>query len=449
VTSDPGSETKRTGRVAGPRRAPSTGSIVLRIVAAAWAVILLLILHHAVFVSDDAISNYGHVWYVSDRIWHFHHIPWSMPVMGHGKALAFPYALVPWLSAALLRPLLGDWVVTLWLVVGTVGLITTTFWAFPELRRGWWAAAVLVNPALVVASIIGQLPFLWGASMLMGAVACWRRRRFVLAAVLAGLGQATHPAVVLPMGAVLVAWWWYWEPDRRKLLRYYAASLVPAIPAALLVFASPVFGDSDPVVIATSFFGTLGVRILVLAVPIALVVAQRRQQSPITPLRVATRFPAAVCLTLLLSNIVLAGPLEAEYSWGALDRKPDTYLLTFIKSSKFEAGATYRILRAHDGKIGMYQLVQHNARLDSEFFPESIGRNSWPDVTKYSQFLRSRRVDYVIIFSTYDREWRTNEHQLLRDLKRQGPDRCDADRVGVHQISAARAFDVYNIRRDC
>jgi hypothetical protein len=422
---------------------------VLLIVAAAWAVILLLILRNAVFVSDDAISNYGHVWYVSDRIWRFHHFPWSMPVIGHGKALAFPYALVPWLSAALVRPMLGDWVVTLWLVVGTIGLIAATFWAFPELRRGWWAAAVLVNPALVVASIIGQLPFLWGASMLMGAVACWRRRRFVLAAVLAGLGQATHPAVVLPMGAVLVAWWWYWEPDRRKLLRYYAASLVPAIPAALLVFASPVFGDSDPVVIATSFFGTLGVRILVLAVPIALVVAQRRQQSPITPRRVTKRFPAAVCLTLLLSNIVLAGPLEAEYSWGALDRKPDTQLLTFIGSSKFDAGATYRILRAHDGKIGMYQLVQHNARLDSEFFPESIDRNSWPDVTKYSQFLRSRRVDYVIIFRTYDREWRTNEHQLLRGLERQGPGGCDVDRVGVHLVSAARAFDVYKIRRYC
>jgi hypothetical protein len=283
----------------------------------------------------------------------------------------------------------------------------------------------------------------------MGAVACWRRRRYLPAAVLAGLGQATHPAVVLPMGVVLVAWWWRWEPDRRRLLRYYAASLLPAIPAALLVFASPVVGDTDPVVIVTGFFGTLGVRILVLAVPIALVVVQRRLQSSATPSRVTARFPATVCLTLLLSNVVLAGPLEAEYSWGALGRKPDTQLLTFIESSKFDPGATYRILRAHDGKIGMYQLMQHKARLDSEFFPESIARNSWPDVTRYSQFLRNRHVDYVIMFRTYDREWRTNEHQLLRELKKQGPDRCDADRVGVHQVSAARTFDVYQIRRDC
>src|SRR5260370_34392223 len=121
----------------------------------------------------------------------FRHIPWCMAVSGHGKALAFPYALVPWLSAALLRPLVGDWIVTLWLVLGTVGLIAATFWAFPELRRGWWADAVLVNPALVAASIIGQLPFLWGASMLMGAVACWRRLRDSLAAGLVRLRHAT------------------------------------------------------------------------------------------------------------------------------------------------------------------------------------------------------------------------------------------------------------------
>ena len=131
-----GGETLPADSAASPGRARSSGTLVLRIVAAAWAVVLILILRNAVFVSDDAISNYGHVWYVSDRIWRFHHIPWSMPVIGHGKALAFPYALVPWLSAALLRPLVGDWIVTLWLVVGTVGLIAATFWAFRRGRAG-------------------------------------------------------------------------------------------------------------------------------------------------------------------------------------------------------------------------------------------------------------------------------------------------------------------------
>jgi hypothetical protein len=172
-------------------------------------------------------------------------------------------------------------------------------------------------------------------------------------------------------------------------------------------------------------------------------------QSTTKPSPVITHFPAVACAVLLIANIALAGPLEAEYSWGALNRKPDTELLTFIKSNKFDPGATYRILRAHDGKIGMYQLVQHDARLDSEFFPESIARNNWPDATKYSRFLRKRRVDYVIIFRTYDLEWRTNEHELLSGLNEQGPDGCDASRVGIHQIRETKAFDVYEIRRDC
>ena len=53
------------------------------------------------------------------------------------------------------------------------------------------------------------------------------------------------------------------------------------------------------------------------------------------------------------------------------------------------------------------------------------------------------------IFRTYDREWRTNEHELLRDLNEQGRDGCDASRVGVHQIRETKAFDVYEVQRDC
>jgi hypothetical protein len=180
-----------------------------------------------------------------------------------------------------------------------------------------------------------------------------------------------------------------------------------------------------------------------------LVAVQRRfqstgAQSP-TPVRVA----CGVFVVLLLSNIVLMEPLESTYSWGGLNRKPDTQLLSFIRSSKFEPGATYRILRAHDGKIGMYQLVEHGAHLDSEFFPESIARNSWPDGAAYSQFLKNRRVNYVIIFKSYDREWRTNEHDLLRELKNRSSGECVESLVGVHQVAAHKAFDVYRIRRDC
>src|SRR5262249_39652805 len=97
----------------------------------------------------------------------------------------------------------------------------------------------------------------------------------------------------------------------------------------------------------------------------------------------------------------------------------------------------------------MYQVVEHHGRLDSEFFPESIARHSWPDVAAYSQFLKNRRVDYVIIFESYDREWRTNEHDLLRELKHRSSRPCAESLVGAHTVTAKRAFDVYRIRPHC
>ncbi|HYU40003.1 MAG TPA: hypothetical protein VEM59_09230, partial [Acidimicrobiia bacterium] len=137
------------------------------IVGVLWAIVLVLILRHRVFVSHDSISNYGHVWWVSDQLWSGDGLPFRMPVIGHGQAFAFPYGFLPWFTASLLYPLFGDWVVTLWLVLGFVGLVVAMFWAFPEIRRGWWAATALVNPALVIAPIIGQLPFIWSSALLM------------------------------------------------------------------------------------------------------------------------------------------------------------------------------------------------------------------------------------------------------------------------------------------
>jgi hypothetical protein len=414
--------------------------MVAAVVAVLWVVVLLLILRHRVFVSHDSISNYGHVWWVSDQIWSGDGLPFRMPVIGHGEAFAFPYAFLPWFTASLLHPLLGDWVVTLWLVLGSVGLVAAMFWAFPEIRRGWWAAIALVNPALVIAPIIGQLPFIWGAAMLMAAIGCWRRQRYVEAAVLAGLGQATHPAVVLPIALLLVVGHLKWEPDRRKLLKFYAISFVIALPATWIVFVSPVFVDSSLLVIIGQFFGTLVVRGFVFLVPILLVLFQRVRWSWL---------PAALFIFTLLLNPALGDMLDTRYAWGALNRKPNTDLMQFINSPEFEPGKTYRLIRAGDGKVGMYQIVRKGGHLDSEFFPESIDRRSWRDAEAYSKFLRARRVDFVIVYDSYDRRYRTNEHALLDELSGSGLDRCDQNLVGTSPLAEAEHYDVYTVRRDC
>ena len=106
-------------------------------------------LSHSIEFGSDSINNHVHVWWVADDLWHHGRLPWRFPLLGHGDAYVYPYGFVNWTTAALLWPLFGNWAVTLWTVVGSVGCIVATFIAFPELRRGYWAAAVLANPAIL------------------------------------------------------------------------------------------------------------------------------------------------------------------------------------------------------------------------------------------------------------------------------------------------------------
>ncbi len=383
------------------------GRLALAVVAAAWIAGLALILGHRVYVTNDSLSNYIHVWYAADRLWGGHGIPLTMPVLGHGAAYAFPYAFVPWFSAALLRPLFGDWIVTLWLVAGALGVVTTQWWAFPELRGAWWTALLLANPMLVEGPLLGQLPFLWAVALLFAAIACWRRDRPVVAAVLLGLAQATHPAVMLPIVGPLILARLSWEPQRARLIGGYALSLVIAAPAAWLVLASPSVGDSSTRTLLVNFFETVSLRAIVVAAPFIGLILQR------TPL---ARVPLVILGGLVALNAVLVPIRKNEFAWTALTRSADESLLSFIDSPDFRSGATYRILRVADGKVGMYQLVQAGARLDSEPFPESIDRRSWATEADYASFLGDRKVQYVIIYRAYDRRYRTNEHHLLREM---------------------------------
>lgn len=399
-------QTNRRATPIAPRSA-TAGKVALGAVAAAWALGLAFILAHRIYVTNDSLSNYIHVWYISERFWHGHGIPLHMPVLGHGQAYAFPYGFIPWLSAAFLRPLLGDWVVTLWLAVGALGIIATQWWAFPELRGAWWTALLLANPMLVEGPLLGQLPFIWSVAMLFASIALWRRDRWLAAAILLGLAQATHPAVMLPIAGPLVVARLIWEPRRARLIACYALSLAIAAPAAVLVVGSPSVVDNSIGTLVLNFLDTVSLRAIVVAAPFIGLAVQR------TPL---ARVPALILIGLIALNIVLVPIRKNQYAWTALTRSADTSLVAFTRSPEFRPGATYRILRVADGKVGMYQLVQAGARLDSEPFPESIDRRSWPSARAYAAFLQQRGVEHVIIYTTYDRRYQTNEHDLLRGL---------------------------------
>ena len=424
--------------MAAGRRIP-TGRWATAGIGLVWVAGLFRILQHRLFISHDTLINYAHVWYVSDRLWHRHGFPLHMPSLSHGRALAFPYAFVPWTAAAILRPLAGDWIVTLWLVVGAVLVIAATFWAFPELRGGWWAAAVLLNPALVVAPLIGQLPFLWGSAFLLAAVGCWRRDRRWAATAFVALAQATHPAVVAPIAAAVVVGRWLWEPDRRALARHYALSLLPAVPAVVMVWRSPVFTESSTWVKTVEFVETVAPRSFIVAVPVALALAARRRPRDTTAI--------GACAVLLVGIAVFWGPQGLPSSWRGLSRNASPAMLPFLASARFEPGRTYRLLRIGDGKVGLYQLLRAGGRSDAEFFPESVLSRSFGSPEAYSRVLRSRRVDSVMLWKSYVRASGTDEAALLASMAGHPPPTCDGPTVCVDLVGRTAQYTLYRIGR--
>jgi hypothetical protein len=419
------------GRIASAATAlRDPGNAAFAAVGAAWAIGLAFILAHRIYVTNDSLSNYIHVWYVADRFWHGHGIPLRMPALGHGDAFAFPYGFIPWFTAALARPILGDWAVTLWLVLGALGVIATQWWAFPNLRGGWWTAMLLADPMLVEGPLLGQLPFLWATAMLFAAIALWRADRRLLAAVVFGAAQATHPAVILPLAGCVVLARLYWEPRRAQLLALYALSLAIAAPATYLVLASPAVGDASTATLLGTFFGTLVLRAIVVGAPFIAIFAQR------TPLG-RIKVPALVIIASL--NLILVPLRKNEFGWTALVRTPDTSLQTFIDSPAFDPAGEYRLLRVGDGKVGMYDLVRAGARLDSEPFPESIDRRSFASAAEYARFLQHREVEYVIVYDAYDRRYKTNEHHLLAEMAQAAEAPC------AEAVSRGDGFDVYRI----
>jgi hypothetical protein len=258
--------------------------------------------------------------------------------------------------------------------------------------------------------------------------------------VFAALAQVTHPAVILPIVGALVAGWMVFEPDRRALLRAYALSVLPAIPAALIVLHSPVFVETSAATKFVNFWSTVGPRVLIVAIPLALVVAHDRLRTWAGP---------AVAATLIASTIAMGPGMGMPWAWRSLNRWPKDEFSGFLASRAFVPGATYRLLLTLHGKLGEYQMLQHGGRLDSEFFPESMGIQSWPNLPTYSGLLVQRHVDFVMAFRDYDHAWHTNEHALLDQLTHARAAGCARGLVATTRLAHNTHYDLYAVDRSC
>jgi hypothetical protein len=411
------------------------GQIAFGVFVAAWAVILGLFLTHSIVLSSDSINNHVHVWWIARELWHHGHLPLHYPLLGHGDALAYPYGFVNWTTAALLWPLFGNWAVTLTTALGAGGCIVATFVAFPELRRGYWAAAVLANPALLQALLFSQQSFAWAAMFLLFGIAAWRRERRLLAAILVGIAQLTHVVIVGPMALVVVLLYLPFTKDRWAVVRWYALACVIALPAFAMVLTSPGYSDANPSSQIVNFFATLGPRILIVVLPWFYTLLKLAKRPVLAPLAL---------LLSLIGCVALEFPLNVNAQWSALWHHglSDTASLdAYLRSPNFEKGATYRVLRGGDGKLGLYRVVQAGGQLDSELFPESMAIKNFT-LDEYQQLLCERHIDQIIHYNTYDTARRTNEHDVIAQLAATA-----GDRVSLRGITSGPGYQIYAVDR--
>ena len=411
------------------------GSAARMVFVVFWIVVFALYLTHSIVLSSDSINNHVHVWYIARDLWHHGRLPWRMPILAHGDAYAYPYGFINWTTAALVWPLFGNWAVTLWTALGVGGCIAGTFLAFPELRAGWWAAAALANPAIIEALLFGQQSFAWGSALLLFGIALWRRGHRAWAAVLVGLAQATHPAIVLPVALLVVLVYLVFTHDRWAVIRWYALSCAMALPAIGLVLASPTNSDISTGARVVDFWITLGPRVLIVALPLLYTVLRQKGVHAFAPL--------ALVLSLAFS-VAFEVPLNVGDQWSALVRHgADTAALdAYLRSPDFDPGATYRVLRAGEGKLELYHVLRAGGRLDSEMFPESMGLHNFSSVAAYAAALCERQVDQVLKEDRYDRVSRTNEHLLLVALADGAP-----APVRVERITSSPGFQAFRVDR--
>lgn len=420
-----------------------SGRIATAVIGAAWVVMGLLALARPVFISHDSLSNNVHVWWIAEQLWSGNGVPLRIAPLANGEALTFPYASVPWLTSATVWPLLGDRAVTLWLVLGMAATVAATFWTFPTLRRGWWAAATLANPSLVISPLLGQLPFLWAAACCLLAMGSWYRRRTGAAVLFAVLAQVIHPAVVMPIVAVVVLVWLPFErPDRRaSLVGWWILSAVVSLPAAWAVFQSPVVAQTSLVTQVAALFQTVAMRLLVVLVPMVLVGLQLQRRRPLPAWS-----PAALTGVFLLLQVPMYVPFGMDFAWGSLTRDPPAAIDRFAASDGVRDGDTYRVLSAFDGKYGLYAVARAGGVLDAEFFPEGLHRGGFSSEGQYAAFLRRRLVDHVVAFDDYtDRYTRSNEPHLLRRMAEEG---CVGG-VRITRVPGGAGWSLYDVERGC
>ncbi len=382
------------------------------------------ILTRTIYLGDDTINNYAHVWYISHRLFDSGTIPLRFSELDGGRAFTFPYAIVPWTANALVYPVLGDWSVTLFLVLGGVAAAAGALLVRPSMRDPWLLLPFLANPFFIDAVGSGQYAFLWSAAGFFALVWAAEKRRWPLAAAALWFTVSTHPIE----GGLAVALYLLWSAARSRgvrlpLLLVALAALPLLIPSVYFAFDTPAVGENTWRTIAVSIGEDLPRRGSVLLAPFVLAWAApflRRHYRTAGLAFAAAAVPLVLLSSGALEDMPGVGAWAEQGSYaGIVSAASQTDYRGYMGSGDFHSGAVYRVLSPNDREQGSYYLIRHHGVLANELFSESQRRTSWAE-TSYRCYLAAKHIDRVVVERGYAEQFHTNEQSLLDGLVSRG-----------------------------
>lgn len=375
-------------------------------VIALSALAIALMLAHAFYLGDDSAHSYAHVWYLSHSIWDRHELPASFPQLENGDGVTFPYAAIPWLPAALVYPLIGDWAVTLSMALGVVGMIVALPWWRPAFRNPVLLALFLANPLLWNGITQFQLATLWAFLFVFLGAGLFERRKPAVATAAFAAALYAHPM----MGGLGLALYAAFEAARSRrvpwrLVACGAVATAVAAPAIYWFFSVPALHEARGLVLAATTVDNLrrlSVVALALAIPAGAAWVLRHQRALLAAGAAGT---AAVLLAVPPSGL-----------WSRSHPQFDGYLAEHPVAHD----GSYRVMTTNNREDGMVELLRAGAVLSDEFFTESVHRQDFPSLDAYQCLLATKDVRHVLLTGDYQRHYRKNEPELLAQLEGMG-----------------------------
>ena len=371
-------------------------------VFALTAVALLMMAAHAFYLGDDSAHSYAHVWYISQSIWENHTLAFDFPQLENGDGVTFPYAFVPWVPAALLHPLLGDWSVTLAMVAGVAGMLLALRFFRPAFSNPILLALFLLNPLLWNGITQFQLASTWSFLFFFLGAGFLERGRPVWAVLFLALAMVAHP-LMGALSLVLYALWVGWERRAlpRNLVVAGALSAVLAIPAFVYFLRVPLVRDAGGLDLLASALDNgrrLSIPLLALAIPHWRGVVLQR-----LPLLAGAGIASTAAILAYLPPVGLWMNSSPQFS-------------DYLEANAVAHDGSYRIMVANNREDGMVEFLRKGAVLSDEFFTESLRRKSFPSLDAYRCFLATKDTRHVVMKGSYIRKYHKNEPQLLEQL---------------------------------